>query len=195
MRTSNRFPGLLTPRAEGRACSLYGVRVGVCPGAGPEAWLRCFAHPSGGGVCRGHAQFPAFAPGSSKVAVGFYGLLVSFGFRICLNCSCMQLFLVAYSFFVFCCSRRGVSRCKHCNTTAKSPRSQPVSIGTEGPGYGAERCAAGNMGWKEGFCSLVTFSQSPVFLGLGFPVSAQLCWVTSSCSTLWDTLGKLNCEH
>ena len=27
----------------------------------------------------------------------------------------MQLFLVPYSFFVFCCWRRGVSRCKHCS--------------------------------------------------------------------------------
>ena len=41
---------------------LYGVRGGVCPGMGLEGWLRCFAHPFGGGVCRGHAQYPAFAP-------------------------------------------------------------------------------------------------------------------------------------
>ena len=46
----------------GRACPLYGVRVGVCPGVRPEGWLSCFAHPLGGVACRGHAQYPAFAP-------------------------------------------------------------------------------------------------------------------------------------
>ena len=48
----------------------------MCPGARQEGWLRWSAHPFGGGVCRGHAQYPAFAPhalflGSSEVAVGF----------------------------------------------------------------------------------------------------------------------------
>ena len=38
--------------------------------------------------------------------------------------ACTQLFLVPYSFFVFWCSRRGVSMCKHCSTAAKGPRSQ-----------------------------------------------------------------------
>ena len=36
------------------------------------------AHPLGGVVCREHAQYPAFVPGSSKVAVGFFGLFVPF---------------------------------------------------------------------------------------------------------------------
>ena len=48
------------------------------PEVRPEGWLRCFAHPLGGVVHRGHVQYPAFAPGSSKVAVGFLGLFVSF---------------------------------------------------------------------------------------------------------------------
>ena len=74
------------------------------------------------------SQHPVFALGSSKVAVGFFGLFVSFGSRICPTGACTQLFLVPYSFFVFCCSRRGVSRCKHCSTSAKGPRSQPVSF-------------------------------------------------------------------
>ena len=39
----------------GQACSLYGVRGGVCPGVRPEGWLRRSGHPSGGVVCRGHA--------------------------------------------------------------------------------------------------------------------------------------------
>ena len=50
---TSRFPGSLLPKGDGRVSSLHGVSVGVCPGVGPEGWLRCFAHPSGGGVCRG----------------------------------------------------------------------------------------------------------------------------------------------
>ena len=34
----------------------------MCPGLRPEGWLSCFAHPLGGVVCMGHAQYPAFAP-------------------------------------------------------------------------------------------------------------------------------------
>ena len=34
--------------------------------------IRCFAHPLGGGVCRGHTQYLVFVPGSSKVATGFF---------------------------------------------------------------------------------------------------------------------------
>ena len=33
----------------------------MCPGVRPEGWLRCFAHPFGGVVGRGHSQYPAFA--------------------------------------------------------------------------------------------------------------------------------------
>ena len=75
------------------------------------------------------SRHPVFAPGSSKVAVawvlgGFFGLFVSFGSRICPNCACTQLFLVPYSFFVFCSLRRGVSRCNVCSIVAKGLRSQ-----------------------------------------------------------------------
>ena len=48
-------------------------------GLGLKGWLRWFPHPLGGAVCRGHAQCPAFASGSSKVAIGFFDLFVSFG--------------------------------------------------------------------------------------------------------------------
>ena len=118
-RTNNRFSCL--PAEGGQSCFLYGVRVGVCPGVGPDGWLRWSAHPFGGVVCKGHAQCPAFAPGSSRAAVGLFGLFVSFGSRICPSCACTQLFLVPYSFFVFCCSRRGVSRCKHCSKGSQVP--------------------------------------------------------------------------
>ena len=68
------------------ACSLHGV----CPRVGWEWWLRSFAHPLGGAVGREDEQYPAFtpdlllfAPGSSKVAVVFFSLFVSFGSTIC----------------------------------------------------------------------------------------------------------------
>ena len=41
--------------------------------------------------------------------------------RICPNCACTQLFLVPYSFFVFCCSRRCLSRCKHSRRGSQVP--------------------------------------------------------------------------
>ena len=63
------LPCLLAPQRVGQACSLHGLRVRACPGL--EAWLRCFAHLLGGFECRAHAQYPAFASGSWKVAVGF----------------------------------------------------------------------------------------------------------------------------
>ena len=55
------------------------------------------------------SQHPVCAPGSSEVAVGWGFLLLLFlSFcilwpRICPNCAFVQLFLVPYSFFVFCC--------------------------------------------------------------------------------------------
>jgi len=36
-----------------------------------EGWLRWSAHPLDDVECRGQAQYPAFAPGSSEVALGF----------------------------------------------------------------------------------------------------------------------------
>ena len=49
----------------------------MCPGVGLEGWLRWSALPLGGVLCSGHAQDPAFAPGSSEAAVGLFGLFVS----------------------------------------------------------------------------------------------------------------------
>ena len=104
----------------GGVCSLYGVKVRVCPQVESEGWLRRLAHLSGGIVCREHAEYPAFAPGSSKVPVGF-SVSVSFA-RICPNHVCTWLLLVPNSLFVFCCLRTSVSRCKYCSTAAKGPR-------------------------------------------------------------------------
>ena len=73
---------------------------------------------------------PAFAPGSSEVAVGLFWSFCILLSIICPSCTCTKLFLVPYSFFVFCCLRRRLSRCKHCSKVSRvpGPRSQPVSI-------------------------------------------------------------------
>ena len=60
--TSSKFPCWLTPQG-GREASwspLWGKGRGG-PRVQPEGWLRWPAHPFGG-VCRRHAQNPAFAP-------------------------------------------------------------------------------------------------------------------------------------
>ena len=57
----------------------------------------------------------------------FFFCLFDLWSRICPNCTWVKLFLVPYSLFVFCCSRRGVSRRKHCGTAAEDPKSQLVS--------------------------------------------------------------------
>ena len=87
----------------------------MCPGVGLQGCLRRSAHHFGGAECRGHAQCPVFAPSSSEVAVGFLGSFCILLPRIRPNGTCTQLFLVPVSFFVFCCSRRRLSRCKHCS--------------------------------------------------------------------------------
>ena len=99
----------------------------MCPGVGLEGWLSCFAHPFGGVVCWGHAQHPAFAPDTlillpapQKWQLGFWSLCIWL-FMIRPNCACTQLFLVPYSFFVFCCWRRRLSRCKHYSKGSQVP--------------------------------------------------------------------------
>ena len=87
--------------------------------------------PSGGVECRGACAVTLLLlPALQKWHLGFggqffffFGLFLSFGPEFA--CVCTQLFVVPYSFFVFCSSRRGVSRCKHCSTEAEGPR--PVS--------------------------------------------------------------------
>ena len=49
----------------------------MCPGVRPEEELRWLTRCFHGVMCSGHAQDPAFAPGSSEVAVGLFGLFVS----------------------------------------------------------------------------------------------------------------------
>ena len=81
-----------------------------------EGWLRWY-------WVQGAHAVPCFLLWAlQKWQLGFLGSLYLLS-RICPNCKCTQLFLVAYSFVVFCCWKRGVSRCKHCSTAAK-----PVSF-------------------------------------------------------------------
>ena len=47
------------------------MRVGAGPGVRLEGWLRWSAHPLSGAVCKVHGQYPAFAPETSELAVGF----------------------------------------------------------------------------------------------------------------------------
>ena len=76
----------------------------------------------GGAVCRDHVQYPAFAPGTSETAVGFW--LSCILYIICPPCACMQLFLAPHFFLVFCCFRRHLSRCKHSREGPRMPGSQ-----------------------------------------------------------------------
>ena len=125
-KTSNRLPCSF-PKMR-RVHSSHGVRVGVCPGVRLEQWLRWFSLTfvvlSGGG----RAQYPVLCPWHPFCSRLFrngswvlYIYLSIFGSRICPTCTRSQLFLVLYSFFVFCSLRRGVSKCKLCSTAAKGP--------------------------------------------------------------------------
>ena len=58
--------------------------------------------------------------------------------------ACRQLFSVPYSFLVFRCLKRHVFRYKHCNTSAKDPRSQPVSL----PQKDLHPYSKGVRGWR-----------------------------------------------
>ena len=53
------------------AGSVCGVRVGVVQGSVQRGGLGGLPTPHGP-VCRAHARYPAFAPGSSEVAAGFF---------------------------------------------------------------------------------------------------------------------------
>ena len=109
----------------GQACSLYRVRVRVCPGlrlkevfCPPLRWYcvqRTYSVPH---FC---SRPPDFAPGSSKVAAGSFSLSYLLS-RICPTCASTQSFLVPWRFFVFYCLRRAVSRCKHSSIAVNGPR-------------------------------------------------------------------------
>ena len=63
----------------------------MCPGVVPEGWLRCFAHPLAGVVCSRYAQYPAFAPGCSKVTVGSHKDSEAKNIQINFHCKVKEL--------------------------------------------------------------------------------------------------------
>ena len=77
-KTGNNFPCLL-PQSREQAGSLYRVRAEECPGVGSEGWLKWSTYPFDGIVCKGHAQYLAFAPGLSEAnkQLRLFGLFVS----------------------------------------------------------------------------------------------------------------------
>ena len=118
-KTNNRCPCSLSEVGGGQAGALNGVRVGTDPGSGLRGGLGGRPHPLGGAVCRVHAQYPALLPTPQKWQLGFWSFCILF--IICPNGACTQLFLVPYRFFVFCCSRRRLSRWKHCSKGSQVP--------------------------------------------------------------------------
>ena len=96
----------------------------MCPGVGPEGWLRWFLYPFGVQeactVLCFFSQPLVFAPSSSEVAVRLFGSFCILLSTVCPNCECSQLFLVSYSFFVFCCLGRLLSKCKDCSKWSQS---------------------------------------------------------------------------
>ena len=121
-KNKEQFPLLICSPRWGRAGSLHKVRVWAGPGAGLEG-----AHPFDGGERQGHAQCPAIAPDRPVLLLalqnwwlGFQSLCILLS-RICPNCTFTQLFLVPYRFFVFCCWRRHLSRCKPCSRGSQVP--------------------------------------------------------------------------
>ena len=92
----------------------------MCPEVGPEGWFRCLPTPlvvvCVGGMLRTLFLLPAI----QKWQLSFWSFCILLTI-ICPNCTCTQLFLVPYSLFVFCCSRRHSSRCRHHSKGSQLP--------------------------------------------------------------------------
>ena len=119
MKTSNRLPnggGKLVPWGE-----VY-ARVGL------EVGLRWFAHPS-----MVLSAVPCFCAQPFRNGRWVFCLCI-FRSRICPNCAFTQLFLVLYSFFVFCSWGRGGSRCKLSNKGSQVPGLSPTQMPDTRPG-------------------------------------------------------------
>ena len=63
----------------------------------------------------------SFSEVASEVALGFFWSFCIFLSIICTNCTYMQLFLVPYDFFVFCCWKSHLPRCKRCSKGFQVP--------------------------------------------------------------------------
>ena len=98
----------------------------MCPGVGPEGWLRWFVHPSGGVVGRGHVKHPAFAPSSSEAAVEFL-LFLSYPYfpQWCMH----EAIFSSLSFVFILLFEETFAQVQAPQQRAPGPRSQPVSVG------------------------------------------------------------------
>ena len=96
MRTSN-IPLLACSLGEGVEFKLdpWGY-VRMCPEVRLEGWLRWLITPLNGGIRMGHAQYSAFAPGSSEVAEGIFAFIVQ-------NLSWLCMHVVIFSPLEFLC--------------------------------------------------------------------------------------------
>ena len=127
-KTNNR-PSCLLPKVGDKLAPYMGWGLGCAQGSGQKdglgvlpTLLGCWVQGACSVLCF-CSQHLAFALGSSEVVVGVFWSFCIFQYRICQTAACRQLFLVQYSFFVFCCSRRHLPRYKHCSTVAEGPRS------------------------------------------------------------------------
>jgi len=73
--------------------------------------------PLGGAVCRGHVQYPAFAPSSLEVAVGFLVFLC-----LVLSLPKLRMLTAIFSSIWFLCI---LSRCMHCSKGSQMPDCLP----------------------------------------------------------------------
>ena len=128
---NQQVPLLICSLSGGRLVPYMGLRWGVCSEVRLEGWLRCFVNPSGGVNCREHASTLLLLWAFKSGIWVFWSLCVFCPEFVdkTPNCECMKLFLVPYNFFVFCCWKRGLSRCKHCSTCSKGPRSDSFPAG------------------------------------------------------------------
>ena len=79
-------------------------------------------------MCRGHAQYPAFAPDTlllppalQKWQLGFLVSLYLFVHNLPQLHRHEVIFSPLYTFFIFCYSRRHLGRCKHCSKGSQVP--------------------------------------------------------------------------
>ena len=82
------------------------------------------AHPLGGAVCRDHAQYPVFAPGTSETAVGLWPLCILLFVIAPTAHVCSYFSLLIVSLY----SVAGGDVCPGASTLVKGPRSQPISL-------------------------------------------------------------------
>lgn len=96
-------PGELVPYIRG---------VGGASRGEVSSGFRVFCPPLCDVVCREHTQYLCFSSQLFRNGLCVFSLFASF-IKNLPNCTCTQLSSVPYSFFVFFCSRRHLSRWKH----------------------------------------------------------------------------------